>query len=401
MGLKTNRSAKSPVAIDLFCGAGGLSEGLRQAGFRSALGLDFDHNAIATYAANHPAAQALCRDVATLTAEEIYDAAGTREIDLIAGGPSCQGFSTHGKRIEDDPRNFLFREFARLVRQVRPRFFLMENVKGLLAYRDGYFRKAIEQSFGRAGYRVVSGTLCAADFGVPQLRHRVFFIGARIDDPVSLSLPMPTHGAGDGLFELRPYVTVDEAIGDLPLMDGDFSRSEWKYASEPLSAYQAYVRRGVQSDTVTLHQANGLSEQARRIARYVQQGQGLRSVPVRMLPERFRRMRTISTGALRKDCTTLYHRLSPDRPAYTITCYFRNVASGPFLHPHEDRSLSTREAARFMSFPDNYVFEGTGIPRQIGNAVPPLMARAVGQHILRMMGRKVSPVDPVTELAGV
>jgi DNA (cytosine-5)-methyltransferase 1 len=378
MGSKASRPAKSPVAVDLFCGAGGLSEGLRQAGFRSVLGLDYDRNAIASYAANHPGAQALHRDVSTLRADEIFEAAGTDQIDLVTGGPSCQGFSTHGKRIEDDPRNFLFREFARIVRQVKPRFFLMENVKGLLAYRGGYFRKAIEDTFGRAGYRVVSGTLCAADFGVPQLRHRVFFIGAKIDDPVQLSLPMPTHGAGDGLFELRPYVTVEEAIGDLPLMHGDFSRSEWEYATDAKSAYQA-----------------------RRIARYVQQGQGLRSVPLRVLPERFRRMRTISTGALRKDCTTLYHRLSPDRPAYTITCYFRNVASGPFLHPHEDRSISTREAARFMSFPDSYVFEGTGVPRQIGNAVPPLLARAVGKHILRMMGRKVSTDDPIFDLANV
>lgn len=382
---------RSPVAIDLFCGAGGLSEGLRQAGFRSALGLDFDPRALATYAANHPKAVTVCEDIRKLTADDVVQAAGTDEVDVIAGGPSCQGYSTHGKRIEDDPRNFLFKEFVRIVRQVQPKFFIMENVKGLLAYRGGVFRGMIQSSFERAGYQVASQVLCAADYGVPQLRHRLFFIGTRLDIP--LSFPEPTHGPADSLLlGLKPYVTVGEAIGDLPLMRGDYKRFEWKYATAPRSDFQRYARADMTSNTVTLHQANGLSDQARHIASFVEQGQGLRSVPVNELPARFRRMRTISTGALRRDCTTLYHRLSTEKPAYTITCYYRNVASGPFLHPLEDRSISSREAARFQSFPDDYEFQGfrgTGIPRQIGNAVPPLLARAVGEHVRRLMGHRI------------
>lgn len=382
------KAARKPLAVDLFSGAGGLSLGLSQAGFEPVLGLDFDKNAIRTYARNHPSAAAVCADVSTLRASDIFDAAGSRDIDLVAGGPSCQGFSTHGKRIEDDPRNFLFREFARVVKEVKPRFFLMENVKGLLAFRGGYFKHAIEASFARVGYRVTSAVLCAADFGVPQLRHRVFFIGSRLDVP--LSMPEPTHGDPTGLFRRQPYVSVDEAISDLPLMNGEFQQELWRYASRPTSAFQRYARAGVSSKFVSLHQANGLSEQARRIASFVGQGEGLRSVPVQHLPERFRKMRTTSSGELRRDCTTLYHRLDPSRPAYTITTYFRNVASGPFLHPYEDRSLSTREAARLMSFPDSYEFEGVAVPRQIGNAVPPLLGRAVGAHILRL-AQAVSP----------
>lgn len=378
-----------PVVVDLFCGAGGLSEGLRQSGFRPVLGLDFDKHAISSYAANNPSSVALCSDVADLKAETVFDAAGTRDIDLMAGGPSCQGYSTHGKRIEDDPRNFLFREFVRLVREVQPRFFVMENVKGLLAYRDGHFRRLIEGSFARAGFRVISGVLCAADYGVPQLRHRLFFIGSRLDVP--LSLPLPTHGdPATLLLGVKPYVTVRDAISDLPLMRGEFSKEVWEYATAPQSDFQHYARSMVDSDRLTLHVANGLSEQARRIAAFVGQGEGLRSVPVEHLPDRFKRMRTISNGQLRRDCTTLYHRLSLDRPSYTITTYFRNVASGPFLHPLEDRSLSIREAARFMSFPDNYEFRGAGIPRQVGNAVPPLLARAVGDHVRRLMGRNAA-----------
>jgi len=319
------------------------------------------------------------------------EAAGTDEVDVVAGGPSCQGYSTHGKRIEDDPRNFLFKEFVRIVREVQPKFFIMENVKGLLAYRGGVFRGMIQRAFERAGYQAISQVLCAADYGVPQLRYRLFFIGTRLDVP--LSFPEPTHGPAESLLiGLKPYVTVEEAIGDLPLIREYYKRLEWKYATPPRSDFQRYARADVTSNTVTLHQANGLSEQARHIASFVQQGQGLRSVPVRHLPERFRRMRTISTGALRRDCTTLYYRLSLEKPAYTITCYYRNVASGPFLHPLENRSISSREAARFQSFPDDYEFHGfrgTGIPRQIGNAVPPLLARAVGEHVRRLMGHRI------------
>lgn len=391
-------TVRAPVVVDLFCGAGGLSEGLRQAGFQPVLGLDYNKHATATYAANNVGVAALCKDVSSLTAQEVFEAAGTRDIDLVAGGPSCQGYSTHGKRIEDDPRNFLFREFVRIVREVRPRFFLMENVKGLLGYRGGYFRHMIESAFERSGYRVTSGMLCAADFGVPQLRHRLFFLGTRLDVP--LSLPAPTHGPADSLLlGLKPWVTVDEAIGDLPLMRGDVKRETWEYASRPQSEFQRYVRAGSWSPQVTLHQANGLSDQARAIAAFVKPGQGLRSVPVEHLPERFRRMRTISSGELRKDCTTLYHRLSPNRPAYTITCSFRNIASGPFLHPIEDRSISNREAARFMSFPDCYDFRGATLPRQIGNAVPPLLAKAVGQHVLKLLGRQMPQAEDTGVLA--
>ena len=136
---------------------------------------------------------------------------------------------------------------------------------------------------------------------------------------------------------------------------------------------------------MTLHVGRPLSEQAGRLAQYIGQGEGLRAVPVEALPDRFKRMRTISNGQLRRDCTTLYHRLDPDKPSYTITCNYKNVASGPFLHPWEDRSISHREAARLMSFPDRYEFVGASFPRQIGNAVPPLLGRAIGSHLLGML----------------
>lgn len=371
-----------PVAVDLFCGAGGLSEGLYQAGFDTRVGVDFDKNAIATYRLNHPLAETVLSDVADVTGEQLMRLAGTRDIDLIAGGPSCQGFSTHGKRIQDDPRNFLFKHFVRLVDEVRPKMFLMENVKGMLTYSKGAFRLQIQAAFEEIGYRTAFNTVCAADFGVPQLRYRVLFIGTRCDD-IDLIFPQPTHGGGQP--GLKSYVTVGEAISDLPLLENDFRRESQEYAGPPQGPYQVYARTDA-PPRVTMHVSSPLSGQAARLAKHIGRGEGLRAVPVAALPDRFKKMRRVSNGALRRDCTTLYHRLDPNRPSYTITCYYRNVASGPFLHPFEDRSLSHREAARLMSFPDRYQFGGSNFTRQIGNAVPPLMAKAIGEELRRSLG---------------
>jgi DNA (cytosine-5)-methyltransferase 1 len=383
---QASRDESAPVVIDLFCGAGGLSAGLEEAGFHAIAGVDFDRHAMSTFAANHPHAVPIQDDIANVTGRHLRSLSNNREVDLVAGGPSCQGYSTTGKRIEDDPRNFLFKHFVRLVGEVQPKFILVENVKGLLSFRSGYFRDLISESFERVGYRVICKVLCAADYGVPQLRERVVFIGTRLSD-AELSFPEPTHGPEGTIFSgaRRPYVTVGEAIGDLPLMRGDVDRELWDYACDPQNEYQRYARAGIRGDTVTLHQANGASAAALEVIRLVAEGQGVRSIPPDLLPERFKKMRTIADGSLRKDCTTLYHRLSRSKPGYTITCYFRNVASGPFVHPLENRSLSYREAARIMSFRDRYRFQGSMLTRQIGNAVPPLLAKALGKHIRKLL----------------
>jgi len=375
-------SSEKPISVDLFCGAGGLSEGLRLAGFETVLAADYDSNCVSTYRRNHPNTKTLETDIADLDASDILDACDGRELDLLAGGPSCQGYSTHGKRKADDPRNFLFQHFIRLAREVRPKWVLIENVQGLLTYQKGYFKELILNQLRDLGYKGTARVVCAADYGVPQLRRRIFFLATRTEAPVLF--PDVTHSPDDeNLGSLKPYVTIEEAIGDLPLMDGKLTRDDWDYVSPPFCDYQRYTRQ--YRPRLTLHQANGISKQARQVARFIGEGQGLRAVPVEHLPERFQRMRTISNGQLRKDCTTLYYRLDRSKPGYTITCYFRNVASGPFMHPLENRSLSYREAARIMSFQDRYRFEGTGVARQIGNAVPPLLARAFGQQIISML----------------
>lgn len=385
--------SSAPVVIDLFAGAGGLSEGLRQAGFRPVAAVDFDKHAVATYRHNHPGVPVIEDDIANVTGKQLLELAATDAIDLIAGGPSCQGFSTHGKRMQDDPRNFLFVHFVRLVNEVRPKMFLMENVPGMLTYAKGAFKEQIEEAFAEIGYRSAFHKVVASDYGVPQMRHRVLFIGTRLDCG-DLSFPAPTHSDVDA--SLRPLVTFSDATSDLPLMGNAYDKMTRQYVSSPQNAYQEYARTGA-SDVVTLHVSRPLSEQAQSLANYIRPGEGLRAVPVEALPDRFRRMRTISTGELRRDCTTLYHRLDPNRPSYTITTYYRNVASGPFLHPHEDRALSHREAARLMSFPDRYEFLGSYISRQIGNAVPPLMARAIGTELLETLRAASRPPERETK----
>jgi DNA (cytosine-5)-methyltransferase 1 len=353
------------------------------AGFHTAFAVDFDKNAAATYQQNHPETLFLNTDISELDPKTILRALDGQEVALLAGGPSCQGYSTHGKRDADDPRNFLFVHYLRIARALRPKWILMENVQGLLTYNKGYFRETILDELERMGYHADAKVLCAADYGVPQLRKRVFFIATRQD--CEITFPTPTH-SDRGERGLKPYVTVGEAFFDLPRLGrtgSNKSTEPLRYAAPARTAFQRFLRGG--SKELTLHEARPLSPQAAALAKFIREGQGLRAVPVHALPDRFKKMRTIANGELRRDCTTLYHRISRAKPSYTITCYFRNVASGPFLHPTEDRSLSVREAARLMTFPDSYVFCGTAIPRQIGNAVPPLLAKAVGEHVLKLM----------------
>ena len=207
-------SWNKPICVDLFCGAGGLSDGLRQAGFSPVMGIDFDPNSLATYEFNHKGSSVLCKDIRDVKAAEIESECDGRELDLLAGGPACQGYSTHGKRIEDDPRNFLFKQFIRLAKEVRPKAILIENVKGLLTFRKGYFRNLICDELNSIGYNVAARVLCAADYGVPQLRHRIFFVATRSDHEITF--PRPTHSETFTEEGLKPYVTVGEAISDLP-----------------------------------------------------------------------------------------------------------------------------------------------------------------------------------------
>jgi len=384
--------------IDLFSGAGGLSEGFRQAGYLVGLGLDFDEEACRTHQLNHPQTKVLCTDVRGVSGADLLAESGFAEVDVMIGGPSCQGFSTQGRRgswaSEDDPRNLLYREYARLVSDLQPEWFVMENVPGLLWYDGGRFGRQIFAAFQRQGYHVQHKIVLAADFGVPQLRRRLLIVGNRVGE--TFAWPAQTHmGAvrrdAIELWERRrreqyphlaPHRTLWEAISDLPALPADGGQEEAKYPDVVRTEYQELMRDG--SRRLYDHQSPPLPQVHYDLIKHVKEGQTWREIPPELLPERFAKIR-------RTDGTNLFARPDRNRPSYTIITQFGNVTTGAYTHPSQDRALSAREGARIQSFPDRYRFTGTLTSkyRQTGNAVPPLLARKVAEALTRVVNGHV------------
>lgn len=372
---RLGRIDSKPVAIDLYAGCGGLSLGLEQAGFNVGYVLDWDKHACATHALNFPDATVDCADVREVSHEKILAAVGGR-VDLVAGGPNCQGVSQRGLRSPDDPRNFMFPEFLRIVEGIRPRMFLMENVPGL-AHRHNYaMLKEIFESFERLGYRCGADVLLAADYGVPQLRYRFFMVGTLGDEP--LGIPAPTHVAGAPAIFARPFITIREAIGDLPSTKAGVKDQGLGYTSDSESDYQKLMREGSQS--IYDHHVSATEELNLRRASYVPEGGNWKNIPPELLPPRFFQCRLT-------DHSTTYARPRWDMPSFTVTSLLGNITAGAFTHPSQNRAFSVREGARLQSFPDRFHFAGpiNSKYRQIGNAVPPLLAQALGSYLLAVL----------------
>lgn len=396
----------------MYCGAGGLSEGLRQIGFEIVFGIDKDQDSCDSFLKNHPGTDVECASIMSLSPSDIASRVDGY-VDLVVGGPSCQGFSTAGRRNgwvrDDDDRNDLWSHMLAVVEKIKPRAFMMENVPGLFAWREGQFGWKIIRAFEALGYGVRHDILLAADYGAPQLRRRLFIVGLR--DGGAFDFPDPTHLGGWrrdtlDLWEnervrrgLRRHVSCWEAIADLPRLAGG-EGPVTKYAQTVRTPIAAYLRAGAGRE-VRDHEALVLSEDTLGLVRQVPQGGTWRDICFADLPERFRGMR-------RTDSTNLFGRLDPARPSYTINTQFMNVTTGCYTHPFEDRALSVREGARLQTFPDRYEFVGSlsSRARQIGNAVPPIMGSVLGAAIARQLGegeRVQSPplVEPaVTRLAG-
>lgn len=369
------------TAIDLFSGAGGLSEGFRQAGFEILAANDFDEFSAVTFIASHPEAAFLSGPIEGITAEDFLLAAGLRkgELDVLLGGPPCQAFSVynHQRGMHDD-RSGLFREYLRLVEGLEPRFVMIENVTGILSIAGGHAVDEIRQSLELLGYHVERRTLKAEEYGVPQERRRVFFVGSK--EHGEISWPAPTHGTADfgPLFSgnRKPVITVDEAIGDLPPLGVADGLEETPYITEPLTAYQSYLREG--ATTLYNHVSPILQEINLKRLRHIPQGGSWRDIPHELLPAGMKK-------AKRSDHTKRYGRLHPQGLASTILTKC-DLHWGAYIHPWQERTITVREAARFQSFPDTMKFLGPRGEqyRQVGNAVPPLLARAVAQSIREM-----------------
>jgi DNA (cytosine-5)-methyltransferase 1 len=355
--------------IDLFCGAGGLSEGFRQNGFDILLANDFDTWCEATYKLNHPETKFISGPVQDISAEKILSELNIKpgELDCIIGGPPCQAFSVYNhQRGMHDERSGLFREYLRIVAGLLPKYVVIENVPGMNSVEDGIAVTEIKQGLKKIGYNVEIALLKAENYGVAQERRRLFFIGNRIN--ADIVFPTPTHGNG-----LLPFVTVWDAISDLPPLENGGGDEVVNYTSPPQSEYQIAIRNGAQM--VFNHIAPSLGAINLERLKHIPEGGSWRDIPQELLPAGMKRAR-------RSDHTKRYGRLRKDGFASTILTKC-DPHWGAFFHPEQDRVISVREAARLQCFPDKIRFEGSRVEqyKQVGNAVPVLLSVAVAKVV--------------------
>lgn len=345
-GMKSTRDNTINV-LDLFCGCGGLSLGFEKADYNILMGIDIWRDALLTYKHNHKHTETLEADLSILSPEKVAAAIGGTPIHVIIGGPPCQGFSVAGKRIVEDKRNELYKSFVRMVAYFKPQAFVMENVPNILSLGGGVVRDAILNDFMKLGYNVTYKVLTASDYGVPQNRRRAVFIGL-IDKTFDFDIPIVSH-----------KVTCQEALSDLP--DRTIENGT-PYPSESQSEYQLLVRKhskGVYNHEITEH-----SEQTRRIIAMVPDGGNYKDLPMEL--QKTRKVHIAWT------------RLNSQRPSITIDTGHRH-----HFHYSYNRVPTVRESARIQSFPDEFVFFGskTSQYKQVGNAVPPIMANTIATYL--------------------
>ena len=363
------RVVKKPLnVIDLFCGCGGFSKGFAEAGYNVRFGIDMWKDATITYQHNFPNAAVLNEDITKITGKDILELANmsTDEVDVIIGGPPCQGFSVSGKRMIDDERNKLYKSYVQIVSELKPKVFVMENVPGLIRLFKGQVGEQVIEDFSSIGYTVQKKILSADNYGVPQQRKRVFFVGVRndlVEKGMEYSYPSAITGAGTD----TPAWTTKDAISDLDFVPDDRVMGEdIPYQIEPQNAYQQFMREGSRSvlnHSVTLH-----SDRTKEIIAMVPDGGNYKD-----LPEELRSTRKVHIA---------WTRMDSNRPCFTI-----DTGHNHHFHYKENRVPTVRESARIQSFPDAFEFIGikTSQLKQVGNAVPPLFAKAVGESILRML----------------
>jgi DNA (cytosine-5)-methyltransferase 1 len=372
--------------IDLFAGCGGMSLGFKMAGFQSVWAVEKDEWASETYRFNHPKVEVFTGDITKIKSPKSIFSEKI-EIDGIIGGPPCQGFSLSGNRDLKDPRNSLFMDFARFVAEFRPKFFVMENVKGILSMRTHtktLVKDIICQEFEQIGYKITVFTLNAADYGVPQARQRVFFIGIRSDFKFDEKLLFPPIQ-----LTAENQITLENAISDLPYIQSGEGAETQQYSVKPQNDYQKWVR--MNTETIFNHVA--MRHTPRLIERFknIQFGMSVADVS----PEHGQRKRgdaTIVSGIVFSQNNM---RPFPNKPAPTVAASFQSN----FIHPFLNRNFTAREGARLQSFPDNYIFKGKRTTmsweknlsqyQQIGNAVPPLLAKAIGEKLVEYFKKLV------------
>jgi DNA (cytosine-5)-methyltransferase 1 len=371
-------AAKSDLtAIDLFCGCGGISVGLRTAGLRIVSGVDMESRYLDSFSHNFPSSLSINADLSALDPVVFMRKSGIEpeQLDLLAGGPPCQGFSKNVPRkyrYLSDPNNLLIKTFLDYCESVKPNMVLMENVAEMKnGFKQSYTDEIVER-LEDEGYTVTYAVVNSADYGVPQRRRRAFFIANRLG--IKFNIPTPTHvPASTQLNFLIPtYVTVWQAISDLPRLRHGEGIKQTEYLCEPQSEYQELMRDG--QTTVSNHVARPLRPlQYARLAA-LEPGEGNKELPDGL------KVKSGYSGA--------YGRLTWDMIAPTITRWVFHPGSGRWGHPEDIRTLTIREAARIQGFPDSYEFLGSYTQQagQVGNAVPPLLASKIVSSMLSQLG---------------
>ncbi len=332
--------------IDLFSGVGGLSLGFEWAGFETVVSLDIWKDAIKTYNHNRKNKCGIVKDIHEFNEVDVHEIIKKHKITGVIGGPPCQGFSTVGTRDINDERNHLYLEFYKTVKTVMPEFFVIENVRGMLTLNNGLFVKDVLERFGNLGYKIEYKLVNASDYGVPQNRHRVFFVGFK-----NSKFEFPKK---------RDYkVSTSDALGDLPIK---LPEDNLKYISKPKNDFQKMMRKNAKS--IKNHEHTEHSEQTINVISKVPDGGNIKS-----LPEEYWQIRKYNKA---------FQRMNSKLPSNTIDTGHRN-----YFHFSENRIPTARESARIQSFPDDFEFLGTkgSQYKQIGNAVPPLLAKAIAVEI--------------------
>ncbi|RPH31553.1 MAG: DNA cytosine methyltransferase [Bacteroidales bacterium] len=334
------------TVIDLFCGCGGLSQGFIEAGYEVVLGIDNWKDAVQTFEKNHNNSKGVIADLFIETPAFISKKTGIKKVDLIIGGPPCQGFSIAGKQIVDDERNKLYKSFVNFVDYYKPQAFLMENVPNIVSIGKGMAKDNIIEDFEKLGYKVVYKVLLASEFGVPQNRRRTFFVGLLSGEEFSFPVPFALNGN---------QVTAFDAISDLPshsIVDGT------NYPLKPKSNYQNQIRENCKA--VYNHEITNHNDQTVEIISMVPDGGNYKNLPIELQKTR--------------NVNIAWTRLNSKKPSFTIDTGHRH-----HFHYEFNRVPTVRESARIQSFSDTFIFYGskTSQYKQVGNAVPPLLAKHI------------------------